>query len=501
VRAPSDSRDVFAAVDLGSNSFRMVLATVTASGSLRRLDARREGVRLAADLGPDDRLTGEGESRALACLERFGKRLREVPPEQVRAVGTNTLRRARGVGSFLERARTALGHPVEVISGQEEARLIYQGVSRELGGGPGRTLVVDIGGGSTECILGSGFEPLRAESLYMGCVGMTRAFFPAGRIAREGLERCELSAAIELEAFAGVVRESGWERCVGASGTVRAVAGIVRRNRWSRDGVSRRGLERVRQALLEAGEVASLRLPGLSRERAAVFAGGVAILWAVFESFGVERMATSDGSLREGVLYDLIGRRGAGDVRPRTLARLQEQYRVDVAQADRVEGTALALLRQAAPEWELRGAEPATWLAWAARVHELGMAVAHGGYHKHGAYLLRHSELAGFSLQEQRVLALVVRGHRRKLAPELFDELPPAHRVAGLRLCLLLRLAVLLHRSRSARERPAVTLTVGERSIRLRFPSGWLADHGLTVGDLSQEAGWLASAGWELSWS
>jgi exopolyphosphatase/guanosine-5'-triphosphate,3'-diphosphate pyrophosphatase len=498
VRRRPASQPVLAAVDLGSNSFRMVLAAPAASG-LQRLDSVREGVRLAAALGPDNRLTAEGEARALACLERFGARLRDVPPENVRAVGTNTLRRARGVGSFLQRARTALGHPVEVISGQEEARLIYQGVARGLGA-LGELLVVDIGGGSTECVLGRGDEPQRAESLYMGCVGMTQAFFPGGRIRREQLARAELAAAIELEGLAGELGGRRWELCAGASGTVRAVAAVAWRNRWCRHGISLRALERVREALLAAGDVRELRLPGLSRERAAVFPGGVAILWAVFAAFGLERMAVSDGSLREGVLYDLLGRLGADDVRPRTLARLQEQYRVDLAQAARVERTALALLTTAERgRAEKAAPQAASWLAWAARVHEIGLAVAHGGYHKHGAYLLAHSELAGFSLQEQRRLALMVRGHRRKLPASLFDELPAEERAGVLRLCLLLRLAVLLHRSRSDRELPPLDVKLGERSVRLRFPRGWLAERPLTAGDLEQEAAWLASAGWELS--
>jgi exopolyphosphatase / guanosine-5'-triphosphate,3'-diphosphate pyrophosphatase len=476
------SQPFLAAVDLGSNSFRMVLAEAI-DGQLRRVDSRREGVRLAAALGSDNRLDPEGEARALACLERFGQRLRDLPAANVRAVGTNTLRRARGVGGFLERARVALGHPVEVISGQEEARLIYQGVARELAAAPARRLlVVDIGGGSTECVLGEGEQPQRAESLYMGCVGMTQAFFPAGEIRREQLARAELAAGVELEALAGELRQTTWDATVGASGTVRAVAAVARRNGWCRDGITSRALERVRKSLLDAGDVRSLRLSGLSRERAAVFPGGVAILWSIFTAFGLEKMAVSDGSLREGVLYDLLGRLGPGDVRPRTLARLQEQYRVDLAQAARVEATALALLATAPADWELGGAQAAAWLAWAARVHEIGLAVAHGGYHKHGAYLLTHSELAGFSLQEQRRLALMVRGHRRKLPATLFDELPAVERTPALRLTLLLRLAVLLHRARSPRELPPVTVGNGDRGVRLRFPRGWLEERPLTVG-------------------
>jgi len=489
-----------AAIDLGSNSFRMVIADVV-DGALRRRDSLREGVRLAAALGPDGRLTAEGEARALACLARFGERVRELPASNVRAVGTNTLRRARGARSFLERARVALGHPVEVISGQEEARLVYQGVAQDLGPGEDKRLVVDIGGGSTECILGRGAHAERAESLYVGCVGMTLAHFPDGRVRRDLLRRAVLATRVELEALQGELRGAGWDTCAGSSGTVRAIAAVVRRNGWSQDGITLPSLRKLRKAMLAAGDVGSLRLPGLSRERTTVLPGGLAILWAVFRAFGVERMVASRGSLREGVLVDLLGRLSKKDVRPRTVARLQEQYRVDRAQAERVEGTALALLAQMAGPWGLDDdGEAASFLAWGARVHEIGLAVAHGGYHKHGAYLVANSELAGFSLQEQQLLALLVRCQRRKWPRAEVDELPTERQSVAVPLSVLLRLATLLHRPRGGRPLPVVKAVAGERSLRLRFPRGWLRAHPLTRADLEQEAQWLAAAGWKLEW-
>ena len=493
------SQTTLAAVDLGSNSFRMVVADVV-DGALRRRDSLREGVRLAAALGPDGRISPEGEARALACLGRFGQRLRELPPENVRAVGTNTLRKARGIGGFLQRARGALGHPVEVISGQEEARLVYQGVAHDLGPGEERRLVVDIGGGSTECILGRGLAAERAESLYVGCVGLTLAHFPEGRIRRDYLRQAVLAARIELEALQGELRSTGWETCAGSSGTVRAIAAIVRRNEWSNDGITLPALRRLRKAMLDAGDIRSLRLPGLSRERAAVLPGGLAILWAVFRAFGIDRMAASRSSMREGVLYDLVGRLGKGDVRPRTVARLQEQHRADRAQAERVEATALALLDQTFGPWALPERTARDFLGWAARLHEIGLAVAHGGHHKHGAYLVANSELAGFSLQEQSLLSLLVRAHRRKWPRALFDDAPQERRELAAALAVLLRLAVLLHRGRSTQPRPKLAATAGERSLRLRFPRGWLRAHPLTRADLEQEAGWLGAAGWELKW-
>jgi exopolyphosphatase/guanosine-5'-triphosphate,3'-diphosphate pyrophosphatase len=490
---------VLAVVDLGSNSFRLVLASV-AQGHIAPLDTIREGVRLAAALGPDGRLGNAGQARALECLERFGERIRDLPSDSVRAVGTNTLRRARDVGGFLERARRALGHPVEVISGREEARLIYQGVALDLGPAEERRLVVDIGGGSTECILGRGASPERLESLYMGCVGMTLAHFGDGRIDRERLRRAELQARVELESIAGELAEADWQTCAGASGTIRAVEAIARRNGWSSDGIDLDSLKRLRRELLAAGEVRALRIPGLTRERAAVMPGGLAILLAIFRAFGVRNMIASRGSLREGLLQDLAGRLGSGDVRPRTVARLQEQYRVDREQAGRVERTALALLSQVQEAWELPPRLAHEYLAWAARVHEIGRLVAHGGYHKHGAYLLANSELPGFSLQEQNLLAALVRAHRRKVPAGLFDDVAAEQREPAARLMLILRLAVLLERSRRNDAQPPVRLRAEDGHLEIRFPRGWLRTHPLTRADLEQERAWLEAAGWELSW-
>jgi exopolyphosphatase / guanosine-5'-triphosphate,3'-diphosphate pyrophosphatase len=415
-------------------------------------------------------------------------------------VGTNTLRRARNAASFLERAREALGFPVDVISGREEARLIYQGVTRDLGPREGRLLVIDIGGGSTECALGRADVPERLESLYMGCVGMTIAHFPGGRIRRDGLRAAELAARVELEGLAGELRPLGWGTCAGASGTIRAAAAVAERNGWSAGGLTLPALKKLRKALLAAGDVEKLRLEGLSSERAAVFPGGLAILWAVFRAFGIDRMEASAGSLREGVLHDLLGRLGTDDERARTIARLGEQYRVDAAHAARVEATALRLLGQVAASWRLDSREDRNYLTWAARVHEIGLMVAHGGHHKHGGYLLTHSELPGFSFQEQQLLALLVRAHRRKVPLTLLAELPADRREPALRLAVLLRLAVVLHRGRGDTPGPDVALAAEGRSLRLLFPRGWLRERPLTRADLAQEAAWLRPAGFELTW-
>ena len=484
-----------AAVDLGSNSFHLLLARPGDSG-FQVVDRQREMVRLAAGLGPDGRLSAGAVARALACLERFGQLIRGLPPGAVRAVGTNTLRSARNAGEFLRAAEARLGHPIEIVSGVEEARLIYLGVAHSVADDGRRRLVVDIGGGSTELIVGEGFTPRELESLYMGCVSYSHRFFAGGRISRKRLRQAVLAARTELEPHERRFRAAGWQRVVGASGTIRAVARVAGGQAGL---VTRQALERLMEALVEAGSVERLRLPGLGAERRPVFPGGVAILAAVFDALGVEAMTAAEGALREGLLYDLLGRIHHEDVRGATVSGLERRFAIDTVHARRVADTARALHTQVAAAWDLEEPELAVLLEWAARLHELGLYVAHGQYHKHGAYILGHADLPGFSRQEQAALALLVRAHRRKFPVSEFGAWAPLEAGRLRRLACLLRLAVLLHRGRGE-ECPAVELAVDGAAMRLVFPPGWLGDHPLTAADLEQEAAWLAAAGVTLDW-
>lgn len=489
---------MLAAVDLGSNSFRMVIARVVGE-ELQLVDRLREGVRLAAYLDDEQRLTEEGRERALACLRIFGQRVRGLPHGNVRAVGTNTLRKARNTDRFLAEAEKALGHPIEVVSGLEEARLIFLGAAQSLSGGPARRLVLDIGGGSTELVVGEGIEPIRAESLYMGCVSYTLSHFPGGKITAKRMRRAETAARLELRAVAAEFRKAGWQLAVGASGTVQAIASILRLQGWSDQGITPEGLDRLRRELVDQGHTDQLRLEGMRSDRARVLPGGLAILSAVFDSLKIDRMLASSGAMREGVLHDLLGRLRHEDARDRTIQRLVEQYRVDTEQAARVERTVLDLLEQASTGWQIDGELGRAFASWASRVHEIGLAVAHGGHHKHAAYLLQHSDLPGFSYQNQTMLALLVRGERRKFPKSLFAQsLPRARAKVAKRLCLLLRLAILLNRSRNPRQTPPLRLGVRGKRLRLEFPSGWLERHPLTRADLEVEQSYLAQAGYRL---
>ena len=492
-----EKSDMYGAVDLGSNSFHMFVVRV-AQNDVHIVDRLRERVRLAAGLNSKNHLTAEAEGRALLSLERIGERLRDLPAHQVRAVGTNTLRRAHDAAAFLRRASDALGHQIEVISGLEEARLIYLGVSHTLPDSAQRRLVVDIGGGSTECIVGERFEPLEMASLYMGCVSYSMKFFPDGEINEKNMARAETAARVELETIERKLRNLGWDAAFGSSGTMFAIQAILIGNGWSDQGITRKGLKKLRKALFRAGNSEELELPGLKADRAPVLPGGFAILSALFDSLEIEQMSPSTGALREGILYDLLGRIRHEDVRDRTIQRLAERYHIDREQSARVERTALNCLAQVGKGWDLDGEEFRQILAWASRLHEVGLTVSYSGYQKHGAYLLGHSNLPGFSNDEQQLLASLVGSHRRKFSRELFEELRSVSIDQALRLCILLRLAVLVNRGRSPRPIPRFRLKPEKSKLAITFPDGWLEEHPLARADLEEEESFLKKVDFQL---
>ncbi len=484
-----------AAVDLGSNSFHLVVARLRA-GVPEPLDRVRERVRLAAGLDAENRMAGEAVERALGCLRRFRQLLRGVPAERVRAVGTNTFRKAANLPEFLPLLEAALGHPIEVVGGAEEARLIHLGVCHSVDPGPGRHLVLDIGGGSTECILGEGFEARLTASFQMGCVSWSRRFFPGGRLRRRALQEAVAEARLEIEPVARRLRPQGWGRVLGASGTIKACARVLREEGWSPGGIAREGLERLAEALLEADRVEELELRGLREERRPVFAGGLALLLALFRSLGLENLEPAPGALREGLLYDLLGRLGREDVRERTLGAFEERFAVDREQGRRVAGLARELHQGLAPA---ASAEDRLLLEGAARLHELGLFLSASRHHEHGAYVVRHADMPGFSRGEQEALAVLLRNARRSLDPRPLETLPERERDAAWARILALRLAVRLARSRSEESLPPrLALRREDRTLRLELPATWLADHPLTRADLEHEARRLRPHRWRL---
>ncbi len=491
--------DVLAAVDLGSNSFHMVVARHS-HGQLVILDRLREMVRLAAGLGETDRLDSDSAERALRCLERFGQRLRAMHADSVRVVGTNVLRRARRKRWFLERARAALGHPIEIISGLEEARLIYSGVAHTSPMSPDKRLVIDIGGGSTELVIGEGFNPILLESLSVGCVGLSALYFDDGRISEKRFERARTAVRLELEPVQAAYRRLGWLEAFGSSGTVRVIGDVLRQLYPDEPRITLGNLKKLADRVIAAGHIDDLDLLAVDAERAPVFPSGLAILLEVVENLGIERMRVAEGAMREGLLYDLMGRFTDEDARVRSVRAMEKRYHVDGAQADRVEATALALLAQIESQWGLEDPFAELALGWAARLHEAGLDIAHSKYHRHSAYLLEHADMPGFPREEQLLLAALVGGHRRQFLLEpLEDLLPPWDRHAEF-LTVLLRLAVLLHRGRSPQPLPNVQLGVKGRNLTLELPARWMKEHPLTLEDLEQERQFLKEAGFRLSY-
>jgi exopolyphosphatase/guanosine-5'-triphosphate,3'-diphosphate pyrophosphatase len=475
---------VFAAVDLGSNSFHLIVARYD-HGRLQVIDRLKEGVRIAAGLDEDGNLSGEACDRAIECLARFGERLIGVPREHVRAVATNTLRRSRDPQAFLIPAETALGHSIEVISGHEEARLIYVGVAQDLATNKKRRLVIDIGGGSTEFVMGR-TGPEHLDTLAVGCVGISQQFFPDDKVTRAALEAAQTAVAVEIRPVRQTYGAPAWEEVVGSSGTIRAVSRILENSGWATRGITSRGLKKLRRALEGSGKVGRLDFPGLSEERRPVFPGGVAVLSACVRSLGIEEMRVSEYSLREGALYDLIGRVRHSDPREASIAALASRYRVDDEQATRVRETALAMFDQVKEEWGLRE-QDRRLLAWTVQIHEIGLAISHADYHRHGAYLARHSMLDGFSRAEQLILSALILGHRRKPAADSMVDLPPRLVRQVTRSCAILRLSVLLHRSRQRDGIPPMKCSAHGDQLELSFPAEWLAAHPLTSEDLRRE--------------
>jgi exopolyphosphatase/guanosine-5'-triphosphate,3'-diphosphate pyrophosphatase len=481
--------DILAAVDLGSNSFRLEIARV-AGEQLFPLDALKETVRLAGGLDAEKNLDAPTQARALACLARFGERLRGLPAEAVRAVGTSTLRIARNADAFLEQAQRALGHRIEVVAGREEARLIYLGVAHGLPASPHPRLVVDIGGGSTEVIVGKGVKPLQRESLNMGCVNFSQRFFADGVLDKATLKAAEIAARAEAEGVASAFDASHWHEAIGSSGTARALRDILEQNGLSAAGITADGLARLKREFIKAGHVSRLRLAGLREDRRPVIAGGFAILSGLFAELRIETMQVAETAMREGILYDLLGRFHERDMRDVTVESLTRRHEIDTAQAARVERAVR----------ELSGNTPETLqrlLGWAARLHEIGLGIAHSGYHRHSAYILGNADMPGFSRNEQADLAVLVRTQRGSLAKARADAAHVARWLAGPEQVwiAILRLAVILHRARrdTGIAVPALDATPGR--YRLRFPGGWLEAHPLTAKALEAEAADWAAIG------
>ncbi len=500
---PQDSNHIkpqeIAAIDLGSNSFHMVIARVV-NGALQILSRLKQRVHLADGLDSNNVLSDEAMARGLSCLALFAERLQGFSPEQVCIVGTYTLREAVNAEIFLKKAAEIIPYPIEIISGQEEARLIFMGVAHTQPE-KGKKLVIDIGGGSTELVIGNEFTPILAESRRMGCVSFGQQFFANGEISHVNFQRARMSAVQKLETLSYQYRQQGWQFALGASGTIKAAHNILVAMGESDGLITPERLQMMLDLVLKAKHIDEVSLPGLSDERRSVFVPGLAILCGVFDALAIQELRLSDGALREGVLYEMEGRFRHQDVRSRTALSLTEHYNVDRDQSHRV----LESVRNLYNQWctqntKLIHPQLEALLTWAAMLHEVGLSINHSGMHRHSAYILQNTNLPGFNQEHQLLLATLVRLHRKSVK---LDELPRFNlfkRKQYLPLVQILRLAVLLNNQRQATTKPeTLRLHTDDGHWVLIFPTGFLTQNSLLQADLEQEKEyWEEATGWQL---
>ena len=482
-----------AAIDLGSNSFHMIVARWD-NGQLTLLDRLREPVRLGFGLQEDLSLSDEARDRALACLERFGECLRGYPSRSVRIVGTKTLRTVKDSSQFLVEAEKRLGHPVEIISGDEEARLIYLGVANDIAPDGDNRIVMDIGGGSTEVIIGKGTQPRLKESLNMGCIAITKKFFMDGKVTEKLITKALIACLQEIEPVKDEFLQAGWQQVLGASGSIKAVAKVCEANGWSDGTITLDSLEKIMAIYLSHGKL-DAQIAGLSDDRQPVFLGGVIVLSALFDALELQQMIASEWALREGLLFDQKGRLENHDIRQASVDALAARFHVNMDKAKAVEKTALNLLNQVAQTWQLTADDASKLLGWAARLYQVGLDIAHNDYHKHSAYIVQNVDLAGCSRAEQIQLAALVLAHRKRFPTKSF----PLDNTDLVRLAILLRLAAIFHRGRIKAGMPAIVLSADKKRVNLHLPNDWLEQHPLTCADLETEQRYLGDIGYELT--
>ena len=490
------TQSLFAAIDLGSNSFRLEIGQLEA-GQLRRVEYIKETVRQGNGLDAERNLSQEAMQRGWDCLARFRERIADFSAEQVRAVATQTLREARNRDVFLRKAKSILGFSIEVIAGREEARLIYLGVSHLLPQSPERRLVIDIGGRSTELILGQNETPTTMESYRVGSVAWSMKFFADGVWSNANFKAAEIAAKAVLDEAQILYNRNHWDICYGSSGTVGAVCDVLGQAGWPQGVVTREGLDWLKEKLIKAQRIDNLRLDNIKEDRRPVIGGGLAVLRALFDLLQIDEMHAAQGALRHGALYDLIDRDSTQDVRSTMVMWLNRRFGADLAQAQRVSQTAQSLLTPTlAGLPKDSAARYLRKLNWASQLHEIGMHISHSDYHKHGAYILDNTDLPGFTLDELHRLSQLVLGHRgklRKLETELADPM-------FLHLLMALRLAVILCHARRDPDVQSINITLdsNRQSAQIGMAITWADKWPQSAHLLKEEALAWQKTGWDL---
>jgi len=492
--------NLYAAIDLGSNSFHMIIAR-EAHGQMQIIDKHKEMVRLRSGLDNEGNLTEKAFQQGIECLERFGQRIKGIASENVRAVGTNTLRNAKNSREFLKQAKQALGHSIKIIAGQEEARLIYLGVAHGLPASDEQRLVMDIGGGSTEYIIGQHFENSHLTSTEMGCVSMTQNFFAKGKITEERMNRAISKSRQILRPHRAKLKKLSWDTAIGASGSIKSVGQILELNGWSDSGITLKGMQQLSRVLIEAGSADEIKLEGLKDERRPVLVGGLAILIATFMELKIERMQVSANALREGLVFDTLGRLYSEDAREISVKAMQKWMDVDTQQANHVAKTAKSLYKQAHNTWALRSADFdfKRILKWASLLHECGIAISYKRYRHHSAYLIAQADMAGFDQQDQNILSTMMLNHRGKFNLSVYEEMEDSLTRKIIYLTVLLRLSARIHRGRDLELAEPHMYITDQTHIHLEFEEKWLKAHPLTRLDLEIEAKQLDAIGFKLT--
>lgn len=486
---------LYAAIDLGSNSFHMLVVREVA-GSIQTVARIKRKVRLAAGLGSDSHLSQEAMDRGWQCLRLFSEQLQDIPPDQIRVVATATLRLAANAGAFLETAQQILGCKINVISGEEEARLIYQGVAHTTGGSDQR-LVVDIGGGSTELVTGNGATTTSLFSLSMGCVTWLERYFGDRHLGKENFEQAEEAARAMIRPVAEALRSHGWEVCVGASGTVQALQEIMMAQGMD-ERITLSKLQQLKQRAIQCGKLEELEIEGLTLERALVFPSGLSILIAIFSELNISSMTLAGGALREGLVYGMLHLPVDRDIRSRTLQNIQRRFLIDAEQAGRVRQLAESFTRQVSQSWKL-DERCRELLDSACLIHEIGLSVDFKQAPQHAAYLIRHLDLPGFTPAQKKLFATLLKNQVNNIDLALLSQqnaVPP--RVAE-RMCRLLRLAIIFASRRRDDTLPAVRLHADDDKLTVTLPAGWLDAHPLRAELLEQECHWQSYVHWPLT--
>ncbi|MFK5914302.1 MAG: exopolyphosphatase [Woeseiaceae bacterium] len=489
---------MMAAVDLGSNSFHMIVASLEENGTLKIIDRIKEMVRLSAGLDSKNNLNEETQQRALECLSRFAQRLQNIHEKDIRITGTNTLRIAKNSNKFIKKAKKVLGHRIDVISGVEEARLVYHGAVYSLAELGNRRLVVDIGGGSTEIIIGKNNKPIKLESLEMGCVSITKMFFSDGVINKSKLKKADIFARQKVEPERRSYLKTGWEQCVGTSGSIRSISKVLLATKMTDGTITEKGLKQLLDKLLQFELINNIELDGLNTDRQQVFIGGVIVLNAIFKALKLKEMIASDGALREGLMLDMVGRIKHEDIREPSVLQMASRYEVRQEHAANIILSCKYLSNKLSKVWSLNDENNQLLLLWAAHLHEIGLAISLTSYHKHGAYLVLNSDMPGFSMHEQLLLSLLIRYHRQKFMLEDFESFSPKYCNKIFYLIIILRIAVILNRSIPEYQKPDYTVKAKKGLLILSFPEHWFEANPLTIADFENETNYLAKIGIDL---